>query len=348
MAYLENENIITAIFKNFSLLHTSQFSKTVFNKTINTAILKILNLKNIYKLLGRTKNMLNGHHHYISALETLEDKDLIVSASLDKTLKVWNTNTYSCIMTIDAHNDPIQYAIALDNGNIASCGWDQIKIWNSKDNFKCIRTISLEGYDSFVKLLKLNNGKIVCPANRQGTPYLLIFDCTDPNYYVKICHSNTIMSLVNLCNNTFASVSKSIIRTISIWDADDDYKCIKTIGSHTGIEALIFNKRDLLISGSFDKNIKVWSISNGYQCVKEIKVNDQVVCLLLLPGGYFASAMWNGEVKIWDMGSFSCINVFRGHAQRMACLLLLSDYRIAYGSLDRSILIWDYYINLVI
>jgi WD40 repeat protein len=148
---------------------------------------------------------------------------------------------------------------------------------------------------------------------------------------------------VTLFNNTFASVSKNNIGTISIWDADDGYKCIKTIGSHIdSVEALLFNMRDLLISGSFDGAIKVWSISNDYQCIKEIKVNGQVVCLLLLPGGYFASALWNGEVNFWDMDSFNCINVFRGHVQGIASLLLLSDYRIVYGALDLSIIIWGY------
>jgi WD40 repeat protein len=343
MACLKNENIITSIFKNLNLFHINQLSKIVFNETINTVILKILNLKNIFGTIGRTKNMLKGHRHFIRDLTILEDKDLMVSASTDKTLKVWDTNLHSCIRTIDGHNAPINFVIALDNDNIASCTRDQIKIWNTTDDFKCIKTIMLEGYDSFVKLLKLSNGNVICPANHQGAPYLLNIDCTDPNYSVKIYQSNATTPLVNLSNNTFASVSKNNIRTISIWDADDDYKCIKTIGSHIGaVDALLFNKRDLLISGFSDGTIKVWSISNDYQCVKEITVNDKVVCFLLLPGGYFASAMWNGEVKIWDMGSFNCINVFRGHGQGMASLVLLSDYRVAYGGFDLSIMIWGY------
>jgi hypothetical protein len=63
---------------------------------------------------------------------------------------------------------------------------------------------------------------------------------------------------------------------------------------------------------------------------------------MLLPGGYFASALWNGEVNFWDMGSFNCINVFRRCTPGIASLLLLSDYRIAYGALDLSIILWDY------
>jgi WD40 repeat protein len=271
MAFLKNENIITLIFENLSLFHISQLYKTIFSETISTAILKILNLKNIFKTMGGTKTFLNGYGHYIRALANLEDRDLIVSASSDKALKVWDINTLSCIRAIHGHNAPVYFVIALDNGIIASCTWDQIIIWNAKEDFKCIKTISKEGYDSF---FKLNNGKLVCPANHYGTPYLIIIDCTDPNYCIEIYQSNATRPLEPLFNNTFASVSKNNVRTISIWDADDGYKCIRTIGSHIdSVEALLFNKRDLLISGSFDGIIKVWSISNDYQCIKEIKVN---------------------------------------------------------------------------
>jgi WD40 repeat protein len=119
MAYLKNENIITLIFKNLSLFHISQLYKTIFNETINTAILKILNLKNIFKTMGGTKTFFNGHYHFIRALATLEDNNLIVSASSNKVLKVWDVELLSCIRIIDGHNAPVYFVIALDNGIIA-------------------------------------------------------------------------------------------------------------------------------------------------------------------------------------------------------------------------------------
>jgi WD40 repeat protein len=164
------------------------------------------------------------------------NKDYIVSASSDKkTLKVWNINTYSCIKTLAEHKSAIQNVINLDNGNIASCTWDQIKIWNTNDDFKCIKTISFEGYNSFVKLLKHNNGNIVCPSYFGDITYLLILDHQEDYSCINASiqgHSNWIVSVENLPEGEFASCSEDC--TINIWDSNDNYKCVKTLDEHTG------------------------------------------------------------------------------------------------------------------
>jgi WD40 repeat protein len=346
MECFNNENLLKLIFSSISLYHMNQITKKLHSKVINTTMLKILSYKNIFTSLGgRSKNILKGHAHYIRALATVGE-DYIVSACSDKTLKVWNTNTYSCAMTINEHKASVFYVLVLDDGKLASCSSEQIKIWDIKDNFKCIKTISLTGYDAFNKILKLNNGNIICPAYDGDMLYFLIVNYNNDYSCTNICtnnRTNWIISLESLTDDKFFASGSDTNNLINIWDVDDEYKCIKTLNNHTGgVYALLFDKKDLLISGSFDNTIKVFSVSKDYQCVKDIKVNDQVVCLLLLPGGYFASGLWNGEVKIWDFSSFSCVNVLKGHDEGITSLTLLGDNRIASSSFDRTIIIWDY------
>jgi F-box/WD-40 domain protein 7 len=344
MECFNNENLLKLIFSSISLYHINQITKKNHSKVINTTMLKILSYKKIFTSKGiGIKNTLKGHTHYIRALTTLSE-DFLVSACSDQTLKVWNTNTYSCAMTISEHKDSV-FNVFILNGNLASCSSEQIKIWDIKDNFKCIKTIHLAGYDAFNKMLKLNNGNLVCPIYDGDMLYFLIVNCNNDYSCTKICtnnRTNWIISLTGLTGDKFASGSDTN-NLISIWDVNDEYKCIKTLNNHAGaVYALLFDKKDLLISGSFDNTIKVFSISNDYQFIKDIKVDDRVVCLLLLPGGYFASGLWNGEVKIWDFSSFSCVKVVKGHDEAISSLTLLGDNRIVSGSFDRTIVIWDY------
>jgi WD40 repeat protein len=342
MNSLINENIIKLIINSLDYIHANKTLKATKNKIICIAILKTLNYKDIFKSLGKTKKVIKTHNDYIRALTNL-NKDYIISSSSDKTLKVWNINTYSCIETLSEHKTAIQDVITLDNGIIASCTWDQIKIWNTNDDFKCINTISFEGYNSFVKLLKLNNGDIVCPAYFGDITYLLILDHREDYSCIKATiqgHSNWIVSVENLSDDKFASGSEDC--TINIWDSNDIYKCVKTLDEHVGsVYALLFDGKDLLISGSFDKTIKMWNVSNDYECIYTIKAGNQICCLLLLPGGYFASGSWDEEIKIWDMGFYNCIKILKGHDDGITSLVLLSENRIASSSFDNTIIIWS-------
>ena len=67
----------------------------------------------------------------------------IVSASRDRTLKIWDINNYRCIRTLEGHENYIYTVIVLPDGNIVSGSHDNtIKIWNCLDNYNCINTLT--------------------------------------------------------------------------------------------------------------------------------------------------------------------------------------------------------------
>ena len=89
-----------------------------------------LNLNAAKKSNSMFKKELRGHSSDIHALTILNNGD-IVSASLDKSIKIWNANTGDLKKTLEGHKDCIQALIVLANGNLASGSWDKtIRIWD--------------------------------------------------------------------------------------------------------------------------------------------------------------------------------------------------------------------------
>ena len=59
-------------------------------------------------------NTLAGHEDFVSTLVKMND-DLIVSGSQDKTIKVWQLSTASCLKTLIEHQSPVFTLIKISN-----------------------------------------------------------------------------------------------------------------------------------------------------------------------------------------------------------------------------------------
>ena len=86
---------------------------------------------------------LYGHEHSVSHVEFALGGDNIISASRDKSIRVWEVATGFCKKTIEGHDEWIRRVVIDSEENLmASCGNDQlIKIWNFK-NFELINCLT--------------------------------------------------------------------------------------------------------------------------------------------------------------------------------------------------------------
>ena len=86
----------------------------------------------------------------------------IVSASLDKTIKIWDINSFECIETLIGHTREV-YAVAFipSKQNIVSGGhsYSVIKVWNST-SFKCIANLTGNSKSIFALTILPDNENI--------------------------------------------------------------------------------------------------------------------------------------------------------------------------------------------
>jgi WD40 repeat protein len=295
----------------------------------------------MFKSIGKNQIILRGHNHWVRSLISLSE-NLILSASFDKTLRTWDINNYTCIATIveDSFMDSL---LKLPDGNIALACCESINIRNSNDSLKCVKSITYEKYSNYNNLILLTDSRMAFTAsNSVQFNSIVISNVGDDYNIIKVVDATEdyISCLASQSNILASSLYEDF--TIKIWDINDniDIKSINQLTGHVDrIIALLFTKRNFLLSGSYDDTIRLWSLE-GYQCVKIID-HKKLAMMLLLPNGYFAASSGN-DFAMYDLNDFNCVNTLVGHKDVIFCMLFIKGNRIVTGSKDKTIILWGY------
>ena len=75
---------------------------------------------------------LHGHSDFVSSVIYLPDKEQLVSASTDKTLKIWSLASGQCVQTLQGHSDAVNSVIYLPDKDqlVSASGDNTLKIWS--------------------------------------------------------------------------------------------------------------------------------------------------------------------------------------------------------------------------
>ena len=282
-----------------------------------------------------THQELLGHKNSINCLCSFQNK-YIASGSSDKTINIYDCSSNNIkikpIKKLSFHVDSIDSIISLDNGNylLSSGRDDKLCLWDVKEileNNDQNKARALE--QSFFEQIS-ENKKIF------------------PKKYV-FSESISVFCLCPLSNNKIAFAGRD--QTIKI--VDENLKHIDTILTNEKgpILSLAEFDKDIIISGGMDSFIKLYDISKK-KCVcldKYIGHRGQVNCVIKLKfnNNMFCSAGKDGCIRIltYDMTQekkrIELIGKLDGHEGEIFCLIGLLDGRIASGSSDWSIKIWD-------
>ena len=254
------------------------------------------------------KFQLEGHQNYIWDLIYLEEinKELIVSASQDKTIKLWNILNKKCLKTYIGHENwvtsiTLAYNFNTDNYYLLSNSYDhKIYIWDL-NNEKSIDNIE-NVYGKIVSVLNNFNKSFIIYGNNNNE--LCIYDITNKKEKFKMKGHTQLLS----CFCDLGEINKNLISTggddnsIKIWNLSIE-KCICTFKGHTSsVICLVyfnFKNNHLLISGSDDKTLRIWNLNpNSYQCLMVFESESWVKSCIFLKGGLILFHGQTGSIEL--------------------------------------------------
>ena len=105
------------------------------------------------------RRVLVGHRAAVNVVDF--DQKYIVSASGDRTIKVWNTTTCEFVRTLSGHRRGIACLQYRDNLVVSGSSDFTIRIWDVESG-QCLRI--LEGHDELVRCIRFDGHRIVSGA----------------------------------------------------------------------------------------------------------------------------------------------------------------------------------------
>ncbi|KAG6854732.1 protein with putative role during mitosis [Blastosporella zonata] len=243
-----------------------------------------------------------GHDHSVSAVRFMPGDQHIVSASRDKTIRVFDIASTHLVRTISGHDEWVRCVVPSDDGRwLASGSKDHtVRIWDAQTG------------DSKLELRDHQNDVEVVA-------------------FAPIAAYAAIRELTGIPNTDRAKrpglylASGARDKTIKLWDAQTGQMLRNLPGHDNWVRALAFHPSGkYLLSASDDKTIRVWELSTG-RCVKTIDAHNHFVTTL----------SWGRQST---SGGTATVNGTSGDTSSADPEKLVNV--VATGSVDQTVKIW--------
>ncbi len=282
---------------------------------------------------------------YIYALAMLPNGNLVssLSSSPNYTLQIWNMTNFNLITDWNAHDSNIMcLTISPNDGSIISGSQDNtIKIWNQND-FTLIQVLKV--FTSVFSVAILADGNLAAGINNNLNFWNMKSFQLISNL---VSHSDIISALKTIPDGTL--VSGSFDSTVKIWK---NYALITTLNALNRISSiLVLNNLKFLTSLQMNSvAIQVWERNINVSNINSLTTfgghKDTILSLVFLNNtNWLASASRDMTIKIWSFNiGMQQPNLFQtliGHSSDVTVLVNLPNMKLASGSMDKSILIWD-------
>ncbi|KAI9788352.1 MAG: protein with putative role during mitosis [Peltula sp. TS41687] len=202
---------------------------------------------------------LPGHDHSVSAVRfipsgaagAMSSGNLLVSASRDRTLRIWDSTTGYCVKTIRGHSDWVRtVAPAFDGRWLLSAGNDQTaRLWDANTGetkstlighehvIECCCFAPPASYEHLAAMAGLkppppsSSAEFIATGSRDKS--IRLWDARGTLIKTLIGHDNWVRGLVFHPGGRYL-LSVSDDKTIRCWDLTQEAKCVKTLDDSHG------------------------------------------------------------------------------------------------------------------
>ncbi|KAM0293119.1 hypothetical protein ACHAPM_011720 [Fusarium culmorum] len=226
---------------------------------------------------------LEGHSHGINSVVFSHDSRKAASASIDKTIRIWNAETGECERALEGHSHLVNSVVfSHDSKKVASASIDKtIRIWNAETG-ECER--ELKGHSDWVRSVVFSHdSKKVASASYDET--IRIWNAeTGKCERALEGHSHLVNSVV-FSHDSKKVASGSYDKTIRIWNAETG-ECERALEGHSKlVNSVVFSHDSKKVaSSSYDKTIRIWNTETG-ECEETVPLDGYANVLSFAPDG---------------------------------------------------------------
>ncbi|WP_206758265.1 AAA-like domain-containing protein [Nostoc sp. FACHB-190] len=294
----------------------------------------------------RERNELKGHRGIVPDVAFSPDGKTLASASVDKTIKLWNVSTGKEITSLTGHQDQVfSIAFSPDGKTLASGSADKtIKLWNVSTGKEIA---SLTGHQNRVFSVAFSpDGKTLASASMGLDKNIKLWDVSTGKEINSLTgHIGGVISVVfSPDGKTLASTSEDT--TIKLWNVRTGEEITSLANNQYGyaFTSVAFSPDGkILASGSGDKTIKLWNVSTRKEIASLNGHQDIVFSVAFsLDGKTLASASKDNTIKLWNIARAKEITSLTGHQNSVETIVFSPDGKtLASASADNTIKLWS-------
>ncbi len=303
---------------------------------------------------GPTQQTLVGHTKGVTSVAVL-DSDRVVSASHDRTLRVWDIASGETLQILEGHTDGVLSVAVLDSGRVVSASEDgTLRIWDIASGET---QQTLEGHPVAVISVALLDSDHVVSASHG---ILRVWDVTSGELLQALGANRMVNSVAALDSGRVVCASSD--NTLWVWDMaldktqlfeemqmqmllepyilkDHTYQQLEGQGADVLSVAVLDSGR--VVSASQDGTLRVWDVASS-ETLQTLKDHTaRVNSVAVLDSGRVVSASLDGTVRVWDVESGEPLQILEGHTAEVLSVAVLDSGRVVSASLDRTIRVWD-------
>jgi WD40 repeat protein len=267
------------------------------------------------------------------------DGQLAISASYDKTVKVWEVASGRLVHTLTGHSAPV-YSVALskDGRIVVSASYDHtLKVWEVSG--RCLHTLRRHGSPAGGVALSLD-GRVAVSGSHDGT--LRVWDVTEGSELRTIVAHASAVTGVALSADGRVAVSASTDKKLKVWEVESG-RLLHALTGHSGsVDDVALSRVSWqAVSASADGTLKVWEVDSGRQLRTLTRHTGPVhnVNVALSADGRLAASSAGRMLNVWEVesGTFMAdyLNNYSQHS--VSRCAFLSDRELIAGVGNRLV-----------
>jgi len=287
---------------------------------------------------------LKGHTKRVTGLVISRDRQTVVSASDDRTIRVWNPADGSCRCTIAGHNDLSGAVAVTPDGRrvVGASGGNRLTVWDAETGRELI---ILSGHTSFITAVAIEDS--VRALTSSGDRTIRLWDLESGKQLTLLTEHTQPVYAVAFHPDGRRALSGANDGTWRIWDLNA-VPDPRPAGHGRYIGALTPTPDSkLLITGSGVGDLKIWDLPGGSERLTLEGHRGPITAVAVTLGGdVLASGSLDGTVRLWDLQTGACLHELAGHKDGVQALAVTRQGEVAaicgdfIGQRVR-IIVWD-------
>ncbi|KAK1847772.1 vegetative incompatibility protein HET-E-1 [Colletotrichum chrysophilum] len=278
---------------------------------------------------------LEEHQSRVTSVAFSAHHSILASASEDGTVKLWNTTTGHCVVTLDTDGPMFSVALSTDGITLAAASCSGVELWNTTNGCRLRKLVTEHTYepisvafssdgvtlatgaDKNVQLWNLDNGECTRTVTGHFRTVSSVAFSGDGSLFASGSHDKAV---ILRRTGTWTTIKK-------IWhDSEVRSVALSQDGNHVAsaslLEVQVYNRAKDQIFYAWIEKMSIVAISRD--------------------GTQLAMCSGHSGVQIWDTASNRSKRILPGHNEPVTSVSFSEDGSLlASASIDGSIKLWD-------